>query len=39
MNYFVHLETDIWVERKKKVRCFRKNIYISMKQPELNELI
>ena len=24
MNYFVSLEIDIWVERIKKVRCFRK---------------
>ena len=32
LNYFVYLETDIWVERKKKFRCFRK------KQTELNEL-
>ena len=39
MNYFVSLETDIWVEREKNPDgCFRKNIYISKKQPELNEL-
>ena len=37
VNYFVYLETDIWVERKKKFCCFRKN-YISKKQPELNKL-
>ena len=24
MNYFVSLETHIWVEREKKVSCFRK---------------
>ena len=38
MKYFVFLETDIWVEKEKKARCFRNNIYISKKQPELNEL-
>ena len=24
MNYFVSLETHIWVEREKKVSCFKK---------------
>ena len=37
MNYFVSLETDVWVEREKK--CFvLEKIYISKKQTELNEL-
>ena len=37
MNYFVSLETDVWVEREKK--CFvLEKIYISKKQAELNEL-
>ena len=26
VNYFVSLETNIWVERKKTIPCFRKNI-------------
>ena len=35
-NYFVSWKPTFgW--RGKKVRCFRKNIYISKKQPELNE--
>ena len=29
MNYFVYLETDIWVERKKKFCCFRKKLYFK----------
>ena len=37
MNYFVSLETDIWVERKKKSDVSEK-IYFSKKQAELNEL-
>ena len=37
MNYFVSLETDIWVERKKKSDVSDK-IYFSKKQAELNEL-
>ena len=36
MNYFVSLETGIWVERKKSP-LFKKK-YISKKQAELNEL-
>ena len=35
--YFVSWETDIWVEREKKLFVVEK-IYISKKQPELNEL-
>ena len=35
--YFVSRETDIWVERKKEFVVVEK-IYISKKQPELNEL-
>ena len=35
--YFVSRETDIWVEREKKFVVVEK-IYISKKQPELNEL-
>ena len=34
--YFVSRETDIWVEME-KIR-WRRKIYISKKQPELNEL-
>ena len=37
MNYFVYLETDIWVERKKKSVVFRKKKNFQ-KQAELNEL-
>ena len=38
MNYFVSLETDIWVEREKKSAVLKIYIYIWKKQPELNEL-
>ena len=37
MIYFLSRETDIWVEREKKAVVVEK-IYISKKQPELNEL-
>ena len=37
MNYFVCLETDIWVERKKKSVVFKK-MYISKEKTEWNEL-
>ena len=37
MYYFVSPETDIWVEREKKSFVLEK-IYVSKKQPELNEL-
>ena len=37
MNYFVSLETDMWVERKKKSVVVEK-MYISNRLPELNEL-
>ena len=40
MNYFGSLETDIWVERKRK-SVVLEEIYIlkiKKKQPELNEL-
>ena len=29
MNYFVSLETDIWVEREKKSVVLQKNIYFK----------
>ena len=32
MNYFVYLETDIWVERKKKSVVFRKKKIFRNKQ-------
>ena len=37
MNYFVCLETDIWVERKKKSVVLKK-MYISKEKTEWNEL-
>ena len=37
MIYFVFRETDIYVEREKKSVVVEK-MYISKKQPELNEL-
>ena len=37
MNYFVSLETDIWVEREKQSVVLEK-IYILKNQPDLNEL-
>ena len=36
MIYFVSWETDIWVEKEKNSVVVEK-IYISKKQPELNE--